>query len=138
MNKPRTLSRNSQRSRRGIVLMIVLIVLLVLTFSAYTFTDLMRTHNVASDLTGQQVQARLLAESGVEAVRLFLMQTPATQSEVGGHYYNTLYFQARNVIPDVDLERVGNFTVLAPLVDEMGNLAAVRYGLEDESNRLNV
>ena len=49
MNKPRTLSRKRQRPRRGIVLMIVLIVLLVLTFSAYTFTDLMRTHNVASD-----------------------------------------------------------------------------------------
>ncbi len=138
MNKPRTFPAKRQRPRRGIVLMIVLVVLLVLTFSAYTFTDLMRTHNVASDLTGRQVQSRLLAESGGEAVRLFLMQTPAAQTEVGGHYYNTLYFQARNVLPDTDLERVGNFSVLAPLVDEMGNLAAVRYGLEDESNRLNV
>jgi hypothetical protein len=131
-------SRNGNPPRRGVVLLIVLVVLVVLTFSAYTFTELMRTHNTASDLSGQQVQARLLAESGVEAVRLFLMQTPSMQAEAGGHYYNTLYFQARNVLPDVDPERVGNFTVLAPLIDEMGNLAAVRYGLEDESARLNV
>ena len=138
MSKSISCFRHGNHPRRGIVLLIVLVVLVVLTFSAYTFTELMRTHNVASDLSGKQVQARLLAESGVEAVRLFLMQSPSMQSEAGGHYYNTLYFQARNVIPDVDLERVGNFTVLAPLVDEMGNLAAIRYGLEDESNRLNV
>ena len=130
--------RSSQPGRRGVVLLIVLVALMVLILSAYTYTELMRTHHVSANLHGRQVQARFLVDAGVDATRLFLMQTPAVQEESGGHFNNPMYFQARNVIPDVDPERIGSFTVLAPLVDEMGNLAAVRYGLEDESNRLNL
>jgi len=130
--------RQGRPRRRGIVLLIVLVALMVLILSAYTYTELMRTHYIAADLSGRQVQSRFLVDAGVEATRLFLMQTPGVQEESGGHFNNPMYFQARNVLPDVDPERIGSFTVLAPLVDEMGNLAAVRYGLEDESNRLNL
>ena len=128
----------ARRKRPGFVLIILLVVLVVLTLGAYTFTELMQTHRVATELSGRQVQARLLVDSGVDAVRLFLMHSPEQQAELGGHFYNEYEFKARNVIPDLDMAMNGNYTVLAPLIDDMGNLAAVRYGLEDESSRLNL
>ena len=69
----------ARRKRRGFVLIIVLVVLVVLTLAAYTFTELMQTHRVATELSGRQVQARLLVDSGVDAVRLFLMHPPEQQ-----------------------------------------------------------
>ena len=99
----------------------------------------MVTHYGAAKLGGRQLQARALVESGVEAVRLYLMQIrgqphgrgwPLQQPELlSGHSGP----HARRRVPNC-----ANFTVLAPNLDEAGNLNGVRYGLEDESTRLNV
>lgn len=131
-------STASGRVRRAIVLVVVLVVISVLSLAAYTFCDLMVTQREATALSTQQVQARWLIDAGVDSVRLYLMQNKETQTQTGGHYNNPLYFQAINVVPDPEMVHMGNFTVIAPQVDDEGSLMGIRYGLEDESTRLNM
>ena len=130
--------------RPGIVLVIVLIVISVLSLAAYTFCDLMVTQKRATNLSTQQIQTRWLVDAGMDSVRLYLMQNKETQAETLGHYDNPDYFMAVNVIPDLNanpdslISHSGNFTVIAPQVDDEGSLMGIRYGLEDESTRLNM
>ncbi len=140
----RTHPRSPAGLRQGIVLVIVLVVISVLSLAAYTFCDLMLTQKQATTLSTQQIQTRWLIDSGMDSVRLYLMQNKEIQSDTGGHYDNPLYFQAVNVIPDLNADpdsliaHHGNFTIIANRVDDEGNLAGIRYGLEDESTRLNI
>lgn len=129
-----------RRPERGVVLIIVLVVVAVLSLSAYTFSSLMVTHHRSTKLMGQRLQARLMAESGVETVKYFLSQDEATRVEMGGNYNNPGMFQGMTVIPSTDLESRGSFTVVSPLPDESGTGvgSGVRYGLEDESGKLNL
>ena len=69
---------------------------------------------------------------------MYLMQDDATRDEAGGHFNNPNYFQAIPVLVHEDPSQRANFSVLVPNIDDEGNLAGVRYGLEDESTRLNV
>lgn len=124
--------------RRGIVLVIVLVVVAVLSLAAYSFTQMMFAHNETTHVAGRQIQAKLLAASGVESVRAFLMQDPTAQAEAGGLYNNPDHFQAIQVLVSEDLGQQGRFTVLAPAFDESSNSVGVRYGIEDESARVNV
>ncbi len=118
--------------------MVVLVVVALLTLAAYTFAELMATHYGAAKLNGRQLQARMLVESGAAAVRLYLMQDDAARQEAGGHYNNPTFFQAVPVVASNDPTQQANFTVLVPNLDDEGNLGGIRYGLEDESARLNI
>ena len=132
-------SRRVSLRRRGVVLIIVLVVVIVIALAAYTFSDLMLAHRQVTEVNGQRVQTRMLAQSGVEAVKLYLMQDEATRLESGGHYNNPMFFQGSVVIPAPDAIDRGGFTVIAPLLDDNDpTLVGVRYGLEDESARVNL
>lgn len=120
------------------IIVIVLVVVALLSLAAYTFAELMVTHYGAATVSGRHLQARAMAESGAEAVRFYLMQNEATRQDAGGHFDNPSYFQGIPVLVHEDLRQRANFTVLVPNLDDEGNLAGVRYGLEDESTRLNV
>lgn len=124
--------------RRGVVLIVVLIVVVVLSLVAYSFADLMQSHRKAAMLSGKQIQARVLVDSGVETIKYYLSSDEATRQEFGGHYNNPMFFQAAKVIPELDALSRGSFSVLAPLMDDQSLQAGVRYGLEDESSRLNL
>ena len=120
------------------VLILVLIVIVLLSLGAYSFTDLMLAHHEATILTGRQVQARALVDSGVEVVRLFLAQPDEQRLDAGGIFDNVDSFRAVNIIPDDEPNDRGSFSVIAPMLDSDGNLNGMRYGLEDESTRLNL
>ncbi len=124
--------------RRGFLLIVVLVVVSLLTLSTYTFTDMMLARRQAVDLTGRRDQATALAESGVATVRWFLMQEQATREELGGSFNNPDLFQAQPVLLGRSPAFRGNFTVLSPALDEYGQLSGSRYGLQDESTRLNL
>lgn len=130
--------RRSTRSRRGLVLVIVMIVVAVLALAGYTFSELMIRQKEAVILHGRQIQAQALVESGVEITRQFLAQDQATLDQAGGIYNNAYQFQGITVVDDVDPAARGKFTVISPGLDEQGNPLGVRYGLEDESTRLNI
>jgi hypothetical protein len=124
--------------RRGVVLLIVLFVVVILSLSAYTFTELMLTQYDAAKHNQRTVQARFLVDSAVARIELLLMQDDITRQESGGLFHNPFLFQGVTVVPELDPRERGAFTVLSPLLDPMGLPAGIRYGLEDESARLNL
>ncbi len=127
------------RRRRAVVLVIVLVVVVVLALAAYSFATLMIAQQETTVLAGEQLQAKALADSGIEAVRLFLTHDEATLREAGGTFDNPNAFRGVLVVDDLDPARRGRFTVLAPAIDTIGHVGAgVRYGLEDESTKLNL
>jgi hypothetical protein len=120
------------------VLVIVLVVIVALSLGAYTFSDLMLAQRHAVKVHGQRLQTRFFVESGVEVVKAYLAYDETTRAEMGGLFDNPLMFQGQVVLPDADPQARGGFAVLSPYVDESGAGAGVRYGLEDESTRLNL
>jgi len=124
--------------RTGVVLLVVLVAVAFLALAGYTFSNFMLAQYESSLLTGRQIQARALVDSGVEALRLLLMQPAQEQRDGGGLYNNPAVFQGMLVLDDPDSQRRGNVTVLAPATDDFGNYGGIRYGLEDESGRLNL
>lgn len=124
--------------RRGSVLIIVLVTVVILSLSAYTFTALMRTEEEAARLMTRRVQSKYLVESGVDFVRLFLSQTDEAIRERGGLWDNPVF---SNVLVAADPNRpnqVGRFTVITSNLNEEGIADGFRYGLTDESAKLNL
>lgn len=130
--------RRRPPNRRGVVLVVVLVVVAVLALAAYAFHDVMMAENEVTQMAGRQIQAYSLAASGVADLQVFLTQDAATQSEAGGRYDNAARFQAVAVVQEEGETEAGRFTVVAPALDADGNPSGVRYGLEDESARLNL
>lgn len=124
--------------RGGFFLVMVLVVIAVATLAAYSFTETMLAYNEASHLTGDQIQTRAAAESAIEMVRLILAQPADTRDSYGGLLDNAALFQAVTVVPPEVDGRPVNFSILAPGMDETGRLAGVRFGLRNESAKLNV
>ena len=96
--------------RRGAVLILVLVVVMLLSFAAFSFSELMLAESQASRVSTQSQQARVLAESGIEAAAAFLEDPAARWAEpiVG----NTRRFQ--NVAVTTLDSGVGRFTVQMP------------------------
>jgi hypothetical protein len=107
-----------------LVLIIVLIVVAVLSLSAYAFSNLMVMQSEATQLNGRRIQARMLAASGVEALRVFLLQDLAVRTESGGLYDNPAMFQGVTVLDEGTPEDLGKFTILVPAVDSAGEWRA--------------
>jgi type II secretory pathway component PulK len=135
---PRRSLGTRRSDRRASVLLLVLVVIAILSLAGYTFSELMFTERKATELSGQKIQAEAAAESGVQYTRLFLMKTADAQNQLGGWYDNSTAFRGL-VADDVDPRHRSRFTIVAPAVDSQGLLAdGVRYGLQDESCRLNL
>jgi hypothetical protein len=129
---------NKLTRRRGFVLIVVLIVVVLLSLGAYSFSDLMLTHQESAQLCGTQLQTRLLVDSGVDFAKAFFAKDEATRTDAGGIFENPDMFRGRTVMNDENPELRGSFTILSPNLDDEGNLGGVRYGFEDESTRLNL
>jgi hypothetical protein len=123
--------------RRGMILVLVLVVIALLALAAGTFSHLMLAERKAVDVSGRRAQARALADSGVEMARQFIVQTKEVQDQFGGWYDNELQFRGRMLIADQQGVDPGRFTIVAPR-EEYGIAEGIRYGLEDESTRLNL
>jgi len=122
------------------VLVVVLVVVSLLSLSAVTFHELMFAERRGADLAAEQAQVRAAADSGVEFARLFLSLTKEEQQERGSWYDNPTTFRQRLVHYSGDGDPVDprRFTIIAPNMDDRGNFGGTRYGLEDESARLNL
>ena len=128
-----------RRRRRGLVLIVVLVTAALLSLAGYGFTNWMRSENSAVLNGGRTLQARMFAESGVEAAKLMLLATPETQQLLGGLYNNPGRFQGFAITVSENARDLGRFTLLAPAYDEQGYATGVmRYGLENESTRINL
>jgi DNA uptake protein ComE-like DNA-binding protein len=119
------------------VLVVVLLVIAILGLAAGTFCELMISEREAAGLAARQAQARGLAESGIEMTRLFLSQDEQAQLDLGGWYNNPPRFQAVLVLDDASARQRGRFGLVAPLLED-GYFSGIRFGLENDSARLNL
>ncbi len=146
MSRLRRRSRLPQLARRlphswqrtASVLILTLIVVAMLTLGAMAFFERMFAERRAVRAYGRQTQARQLAESGVEYVKAVLVQDPLTTKDSGGLYANPQMFQGVLMVDDPLSAFRGRFTVIAPDITTDGLYGGIRYGLENESSRLNL
>lgn len=125
-------------NRRGTVLLLVLVVVVLLSLSAYAFTTLMQTEREAAQLMTRQLQSKYLVDSGVTKTRLLLSYDDLTIKEKGGLWDNEAFHNVEVSVDQQDPNNIGKFTIISPGVDEVGNPEGFRYGLVDESSRLNL
>jgi len=146
------------QSRSGVILVVVLIVGAVLALSVLAFAALMLAQRKGTQTQLRQTQVRLLAESGVEYLRVMLLKDQyAVLHELGGLYDNPDLFCGHIVtdgtigmtgfgagqqatLGNADPRDRGRFSVIAPALSEDGILRGefIRYGLVDESTKLNL
>ena len=141
--------------RRGTVLIFVLIVVVVLSLAVLTFSKLMTSERRGATYSVRQKQSRLLAESGVEWLRLFLSQDQLTIEERGDIYDNIEFSgvlvtdgttSGNQIAGGLSMSQslnpmdVGRFYILAPKMSDDGSLIGewTRFGLEDESAKINL
>ncbi|MDD4266790.1 MAG: type II secretion system protein GspK [Pirellulales bacterium] len=129
--------RGVHRQPRAMILVVVLVVVSLLSLAALTFSQLMFAEREATELAGRRIQARALVNSGIDYVRLLLAQDEISLLEMGGVYDNSLQLSGALVVDDTDAKKRGRFTVVAPNL-ENGYFSGIRYGLEDESTKLNL
>jgi DNA uptake protein ComE-like DNA-binding protein len=119
------------------VLIIVLVVVSLLTLAVLTFSQLTFTENVATKLVTRQAQARAFADSGVELIQRYMTLPAETREESGGHLDNPSRFQGQVVMDSPIARNRGRFSVISTKT-EAGELKGARFGVEDESTKLNL
>jgi hypothetical protein len=124
-------------ARRALVLIVVMVVIAMLSLAGFTYGELMFGEHEAAVLHGKALQARVLSDSGIDLVKSVLMEDPALIEENGGLYDNPGRFQGVLAMDETTGAEPGRFSVVAPRVDQ-GVLSGVRYGLENESAKLNL
>ena len=99
----------------------------------------MQTEEQATRLMTRRIQSKYLVDSGVDYIRLYLSSTDEEIREKGGLWDNYSRFQAIPVaVESANLANVGYFTVISSSLDEEGNPEGYRYGLMDESSKINL
>lgn len=121
--------------RRGMVLLVVLVVIVLLSLGAYTFSEYMVIATRATAYNGKSIQARALADSGVEFVSVLLADRASLNTL--GLYHNPSLFQGHLLLNSLQASGRGRFTVIAP-VEGDPTARQVRFGLVDESSKLNL
>ncbi len=124
-------------NRRGVVLLLVLVVIAMLTLGSLGFAELMLDEHRAAQTASRKSQARAFAEAGAEVARQFLDRIPDDQQTAGGMYDNPQRFSSQLVAADDSPRDQGRFTILAPKIEDTV-VEGVRYGLQDESARINL
>jgi len=125
------------RKPAGLVLILVLAMVAILALSSFGIAERMLSERKAMQWLGRQVQARESANSGVEMARRFLDRSRDDQDDEGGWYDNPRLMQDVVVADDVAPRDRGRFTIVAPRIRNR-DAADIRYGLEDESTRINL
>jgi hypothetical protein len=163
-NAEKIFMRNSTNHRaahavhHGVILVMVLVIIVLLTLSMFAFSKFMIAERRGVNQSLRQKQVRLLAESGIESLRVLLVKEQSVILELGGLYDNPDEFcgyivtdgtitmtgqyagQQTGLQGAADLSDVGRFSVIAPLMSADGILNGenFRYGLEDESCKVNL
>ena len=125
-------------SRRGMLLLVVLVVVVILSLGAYTFCELMVSQKESAIYAGRRIQCQAAVDSGVEYVRRLLLEPEEMREQSGGIFDNITGLRGVNVVAATHPAQRVNFSVVSPRIDQDGYLNGIRFGLEDESARLNL
>lgn len=130
------------RHRKGSILLTVLVVVVMLTIACAGFYEWSFAEYKSAGVAHRQTQTNLAAESGVEYARFWLTQEESWRTSEGGLSNNAA--RMRVVLTDSDGQYAPQaglrcrFSLVSPSLDSYGEFAGIRYGLEDESSRLNL
>jgi hypothetical protein len=150
--------RQCSPHRSGVVLVLVLVVVALLSLSVYAFSRFMLAERKGQNYSLRQRQVRLLAESGVEYLRILLMKEQSVILDNGGLYDNEAGFKghiitdgtipmtgqnagySRGIQGEPDPQDIGSFSVISSAMSDDDLLTGeyYRYGLEDESAKANL
>ncbi len=124
----------ARHPRQGAVLVVVLVAVVLLSLAAYSFTGSMVSEMGATSMFRRQASARLLAESGVEWTAAIL----GRRNQEPQNLFHDPNLWAGVLVQDAEEDHDrGRFSMVAPDLRQP-ELNTVRYGLVDESTRLNV
>jgi type II secretory pathway component PulK len=123
--------------RPAFLLVLVMLVIAMASLAMLNFSRSMLISNETSQISNGRLQARCCAESGLQSVRLLLARPHSEREAMGGTWANPS-FQARNVVPHVWPQKRGNYTIISPGLDERGVYGGIRYGLQNESAKVNL
>ncbi|HET6328934.1 MAG TPA: hypothetical protein VFG04_29895 [Planctomycetaceae bacterium] len=126
----------SSPTRRATVLLVVLVVIVLLALAAYTLVEMCVAENEASNRFGRSAQARAFAESGIDmAITLLSDPTERLQPDFATSRPDAL---SAVLMRQSDVPRGrGRFSVVAGDTNDATS-KAVRFGLTDESGKLNL
>lgn len=130
--------RKATPRRRAMLLIVVLVVIVILSLGAYTFCELMISQKETAIYAGRRLQCQSAVDSGVEHVRRMLYDSEEARNQSGGIFDNITSLRGISVVGSTQAAQRVNFSVVCPRVDQDGYLAGIRFGLEDESARLNL
>lgn len=132
-------ARLTRRSaRRGVMLLIVTLVITTLTLSGAALLFLMKTERDATQTRGLDSLVRGVNRSAVVFLIGAIESSPAERAQFGGLYNNPNYFCAVPLLTiDEGGEDSSRFTVVSPVFLDT-KIEGIRYGLVDESTRLNL
>lgn len=130
--------KNGTRPRQGMILFIVTLVLAILVIGGLSLMYLMRAERDTTSFRTQELQLTDAVRSGVVLMQEMSGMVPAERAKYGGLYNNTQSFQAVPILTEAEGARDDvRFTILVPLFENEAP-EGIRYGLTNESTRLNL
>ncbi len=126
-----------RRRHSGFIVLIVMVIIVMLTLAGLAFVLNLSLENQAVHVQGDQQQLQQTLASGVELMRGFLAQSPSARQQAGGTHQNSAVFAAVSLSPDSAASDDTRFSILSPQ-DETEASSEVRFGLQNESARLNL
>jgi hypothetical protein len=120
-----------------VVLLIVLVVVAMLTIANLAYFDWAFSEHRAAGAATRRTQVEAAAESGVEFLRAYLANDAATIEADGGWYDNPTRFRGMLLSASDAATLRLRVSVIAPKWDTLA-IAGSRFGLEDDSGRLNL
>ncbi|MFO1023238.1 MAG: type II secretion system protein GspK [Planctomycetales bacterium] len=123
--------------REGSVLVIVLVIVALLSLGAYSFSEFMLIEAESSDFHTRAAQSREAADSGVEMVASYLADRAARTPSASYSNSDLFYHQALASANAANAHDFGRFSIVSPVLTDT-TFQSVRFGLRDESSKINV
>jgi hypothetical protein len=137
VNRPNALIVKRLYARRGMVLITVMIVVVMVSLAGYSFAALMFTEKKTVKLHGNALQLECATSSGEEWLKVFLSRPSDARREQGGVYDNPDMFGGLAMFPEESPSNQVRLSIVAPRREE-GEVIGLRFGVEDESSKLNL
>lgn len=137
MRRPLLAGRSTRKKRRGVLLLVVLVVVALMSIANLSYFDWTFAERKAADASVRREQSYHAAESAVEMLRVYLAEDATTIDQDGGWYENPARFRAVLVADNPAAELRVRAAAVAPRWGAY-QLEGGRFGLEDESGRLNL
>lgn len=130
--------RVGRSKERGLLLFIVSIVISILALGGVALLGLMRIEREATAERLAEIQLNNADRSAVTLIQTLAESDPKERASLGGLYDNPKLFRGVGLLFQEDGARADvRFTILAPIFNR-DSIEGIRYGLVDESTRLNL